>query len=314
MIRFTRLFVALASLCAASILISSAGSAQGLRYFYCYAVDPGTEQVLVSDMHEVGPVAERAAYGEQFATWLKATGKASNSVKPYCVMRASEAEIERGRSDLTSYCSQCGAIKNFRDVAWLRQGKGVEELLQGKLIRPADPELVEPGEPVPPLELAAVAEPVVGEGVSILGRRDMTDVVYAANVERSAYIARQKADLKGGKWTPLLTENRCPGWISIAYASNGAERWYFIAQGADSEGEASGQALAAAQESAKRLDGTSVTGVLVAFRNNYMLPPVGIAGAVSEDVVQTAKGLIRRAVTTGCPGPATPYATTSVRG
>lgn len=319
MLRLAPLLVTVAALFAASIPLGPAASAQGLRYFYCYAVDSGTNQVLVSDMHEVGPVAERAAYGEQFAIWLQATGKASRSVRPYCVMRASEAEIARARSDLAGYCSECGAIKTFRDVTWLRQGKGVEELLQGKLIKPEDPvetsETSEPGEPAPVPDPAAVVEPVAGEGVSILGRRDMTDVVYAANVERSADIARQKADLKGGKWTPLLTDNRCPGWISIAYASTGRERWYYIAQGADSEGEASAQALAAAQKSAKRLEGTAITGVLVAFRNNYTPPPVDVIDAISEDgVLQTTKGLIRRTVTSGCPGPPGSYATMGVRG
>jgi len=315
-----RWIVTAAALLAATCLWAGPASAQGLAYFYCYAVDTEQGKVFVSDMHEVGPVAERASYGEQFATYLKVKAKASASIKSYCVMRATEREIERGRAELTEYCRECADITKFEDVAWLREGTGAKALLAGKLIKPSEPKDASPSKAEPPQVARAEPEPEPAEdaGVYILGHREATEVVYSANEERGGYLVRQKADLKGGKWTTIITNSTCPGWVAVAYASNGSERWYYAAQGAASEGEASLQALDAADAGAKRMEGVWVTGVLVSFRNNYRpksIGPVEVAESVVEDgVIQTTKGLIRRQVVSGCPAPRGPYVTFGVRG
>jgi hypothetical protein len=305
---------------AVSSLWSQAASAQGLRFFYCYAIDEEQAKVFVSDMHEVGPVAERGTYGQQFATYLKVKNGASATVRPFCVMRSSEAEIQRGRLDLTRYCPECGSITRFEDVAWLREGTGAKALLAGKLIKPSEPKEALPSKAETPQVAKAKPdhEPAEDAGVYILGHRETTEVVYSANEERGGYLVRQKADLKGGKWTAIMSNSTCPGWVAVAYASNGAERWYYAAQGADSEGEASLQALNAADAGTKRMEGVWVTGVLVSFRNNYRptsIGPIDVAEAAAEDgVIETTKGLIRRQVVSGCPAPRGPYVTFGVRG
>jgi hypothetical protein len=319
MTKFHRILMVIAAL-AVSSLWSQAASAQGLRYFYCYAIDEEQAKVYVSDVHDVGPVTERSTYGQQFATYLKVKQGASATVRPFCVMRPSEEEIQRGRSELTRYCPECGSITDFQDVAWLREGTGAKALLAGKLIKPTPPAEKPSPKDEPPQVAKAKPKPEPAEdaGVYILGHREATEVVYSANEERGGYLVRQKADLKGGKWTAIITNSTCPGWVAVAYASNGAERWYYAAQGADSEGEASLQALNAADAGTKRMEGVWVTGVLVSFRNNYhpkSIGPVDVAEAVVEDgVIETTKGLIRRQVVSGCPAPRGPYVTFGVRG
>jgi hypothetical protein len=324
MTSFRRILMVLAAL-AVSSLWAAPASAQGLRYFYCYAIDEEQAKVFVSDMHEVGPVAERGTYGQQFATYVKVKKGASATVRPFCVMRSSEQEIERGRSDLTRYCPECGSITNFQDVAWLREGTGAKALLAGKLIKqdkPADARTpaqdapqVAKAEKKPP---AAEPEPAEDAGVYILGRRDATEVVYSVNEERGGYLVRQKADLKGGKWTPLVTNSTCVGWVAVAYASNGTDRWYYAAQGAESEGEASLAALKAAEEGAQRQEGVWVTGVLVALQNNYRpksIGPAEVAEAVKEgSLMDLTKGVIRRQVVSGCPADQSRMVTVGVRG
>jgi hypothetical protein len=307
------------ALLTASCVWSAPVSAQGLAYFYCYAVDVEQGKVFVSDMHDVGPVAERASYGAQFATYLKVKKNASASIQPYCVMRATEREIQRGRAELTEFCAECGDIRKFEDVAWLREGTGAKALLAGKLISPdkhPEPPARE-AQPAPSTPaVAAEREPAAGEGVYILGRRDQTEVVYSANEARGAYLVRQKADLKGGKWTPVLSDSRCPGWVAVSYASNGTERWYYPVQGADSEGEASHAALQVAEAASHRMAGYWVTGVLVAFRNDFRPAPVDVGKALTEDdgVFDAVKGLVRRQVVSGCPAPDSDFVSFGVRG
>jgi hypothetical protein len=314
----SRLLVVLAAL-GLDMLLAAPASSQSLRYFYCYAVDRQQGAVFVSDMHDVGPVSERASYGEQFANWLKAKGIASGAVKPFCVMRPTEDEVAQGRRELSAYCPECGGIRRFRDIAWLRQGKDAKALLAGKLTSPRDapthPAAKSPKQVVQGPGTASAPEPVDGQGVFILGRRDATDVIYSANEHRGAYLVRQKADLRGGKWTSILSDNRCPGWVAVAYASNGTERWYYVAQGADSEGEAGQSALAAADNAAKRMEGLWITGVLASFRNNFQPQPVDLVDAVIEDgAIDTMKGIVRRQVVSGCPAERSPYATIGIRG
>lgn len=293
--------------------VPAPAEAQGLRYFYCYAVDPDRGTVFASDMHDVGPVAERAAYGDAFARYLQAKGKASGAIKPFCVMRATEREIARGRAELAERCSECGTITKFEDVPWLRdKRKGAEALLAGKLIKP---NLLEGGEATA-LSGKQADEPAAGEGVTILGRRDETDVTYSVNEKNGGVLARQKADLKGGRWTTVLDDSRCPGWLAVAYASNGEERWYYVAQGADSAGEASSAALEAAEKKATREGADWTTGVLAALRNDFRHRAIDVAEAVRQGtVVDAVKGAVRRQVVNGCPsGDKSRFVTVGVRG
>lgn len=291
----------------ASLASFTPARADPLRYFYCYVVDPSKEQVFVSDMHEVGPIAERGSYGRQYVDYLSAKRLVSPQAKAYCVMRSTEPEIARGLRDLPAICPECGGLDTFTPVAWLRRGKGVRDVLAGKLVLPAPKAasvLTQNSEIAPDdaqLAAQAVAQAVEGEGVWVRVGHDMTDVVYSANEPNGDFRTRHLADQKGGKWTVLLANNRCPGWIGVAYASNGTDRWYYAAQGGLSEGDANREALRAAQEMADKSRGTWITGVLISIHNEFRLEPTDIAGTVKQHgAVGAATRVIRKAVTSGC--------------
>jgi hypothetical protein len=98
-------------------------AAQGPQFFYCYAVDARAGTVYMSDMHRVGPVPERRTYGQGFSAYLAEQGKVPPGTPAYCVMRATEKEIERGQMDLAlGQCMECRGISAYRQVAWPRNG------------------------------------------------------------------------------------------------------------------------------------------------------------------------------------------------
>lgn len=306
------LITAVVALCGLAAGLWSLGASPAraqtpVNYFYCYAVDESQGIIFVSDTQEVGVLSERASYGDQFKSYLRGKGKASDTVRPYCVMRPTPAEIRLGQNDLrTSGCRMCNDISRFEDVVWMRdKNKGAEKLLD-RTIKPSKlgvPEWAEENLPMPP------EEEDEQDGVYILGSREGNDLIYAANEENGGSKTRLKADLKGGKWTTVAHNNRCPGWMAVAYASDGTERVYYLAQGAESQGEASLQALDQAEQAASRKDGNWTTGVLLALENKYRSNPLTVGDVVeslAEDgVIETAKGLTYRAATSdkslGCP-------------
>jgi hypothetical protein len=102
---------------------------QELRVFYCFAPVAATRVIYVSPVHAVGPVVERARYGEEFAAHLATQGVRPASEGPaFCNMRASESQIVRERDGLVWYCPLengarsplCGQTWTVRDVAWAR--------------------------------------------------------------------------------------------------------------------------------------------------------------------------------------------------
>lgn len=98
-------------------------AAQGPQYFYCYVPSPKDGTVFVSDVHPVGPVAERRGYGDQFVAFLQSEGKISGGAVGYCVMRATTREIDKGRTDLAPLtCAECAGTQLIEDVSWPRGG------------------------------------------------------------------------------------------------------------------------------------------------------------------------------------------------
>ena len=271
-------------------LWAAAAAAQPPRYFYCYAQDPQTRIVYVSDAHDVGPVSERASYGSDFSRFLSAKGKIPSGAPAYCTMQPTKADIDRGIADLAQYCSGCSGPSGFEDIVWPRGGKTVANLLVGRLASSVPNRAPPNGEPLP------VDEPAEGVGVFMLGRLDQTDVVFTANEENGQMLTRYKADLRGGKWTTILSNDRCPGWLAIAYASTVTERAYFVSRGAADEGAASRAALAKAEDYAARKGSDWNSGVLYAFSNEYRAPGLDFA----RGPIEAAKGKVGQLVTRYC--------------
>lgn len=107
----------IALICSGSLLPAAA---QELRFFYCFAPDPASGTVYASPTLPIGPVGERAGYGTAFAGFLKAQGVLTGEAAGYCVMRATEAEIDRGRRELAQHCPECGGATTVTEVDWPR--------------------------------------------------------------------------------------------------------------------------------------------------------------------------------------------------
>lgn len=281
-------------------------SAQGLNWFYCYAPDARSGTVYVSDVQAVGPVSERALYGTEFSRYLVAKGKLVAGGQAYCVMRATEREIERGQQELAQHCTECAGANKFEHVVWPRGGNNVRRILAGtgsagkavqvdsapqaapraNTARPASGVSTTRPAPTVASTVATPDTPVEGLGVFMMGRGDETDVVFTANRENGQFLTRFKADQKGGRWNWVLLNDKCPGWLAVTYASNGNERRYFVARGAADEGAASARAMVAARSYAKREGGVWEMGVLYVFTNDYRQPGADFSGGLIEGVKQ----------------------------
>lgn len=263
-------------------------SAQGLNWFYCYAPNSATGKVLVSDPQPIGPVSERGGYGREFSTYLAARGKLPAGSQVYCVMRATEQEIRRGQQELAARCDECGGARQFEHVTWPRGGKSVRQVLAGGGTATTT---------TPPAKPGVVVEttPAEGTGVYIMARTDQTGIVYVANEENGRFLTRFKADQKGGQWTWMLSNDQCSGWLAVAYATNGSERQYFVARGSPDEGQASRKALEAAESHVQIKGGGWLSGVLVAFRNEYRHPEADFsAGVIAGVRDEIAKQVVDR--------------------
>lgn len=96
-----------------------------LRYFYCFVADPAAGVVYASDVHPVGPVAERNRYGDEFVAYLKQQGLARTASSGYCTMRATEGEIQQAQRELLSGCRECQGATRVTSVLWNRQSVSV---------------------------------------------------------------------------------------------------------------------------------------------------------------------------------------------
>lgn len=266
--------------------------AQGLSWFYCYAPNPSTGTVLVSDAQPIGPVSERGGYGREFSTYLTSRGKLPAGTQVYCVMRASEQEVRRGQQELAERCDECGGARQFERVVWPRGGKTVRQVLAGEGTPRSSTPAPAPQQP------AATVEKVAAEGIGVfmMVRTDQTEITHTANEDNGRFLTRFKADQRGGAWTWVLQNDRCQGWLAVAYATNGSERKYFIARGSADEGAASRAALAAAETFAKGRNLGWITGVISAFRNNYVQPGPDF----SRGAIQVVKEEVRRQLIGEC--------------
>lgn len=218
---------------------STPARAQGLQYFYCFAPDPASGTTYVSDVHPVGALHERARYPRMFEDFLRIRGKLGVDRKAYCTMRATMREINQGRMAMRATpCRECAGAERLDDVVWPRPDKlRVPSMKVATGSRPTPTALADADTPRP------AALPPEQQGAYLLAREDSVDVVAAINVADGLTEVQAKAKSRGGKWRDLMTDDRCPGWIAVAYAEKTREHAYFAVRGQDSESAASAAAL-----------------------------------------------------------------------
>lgn len=164
-----------------------------LRYFYCYVPDATSGTVYVSDMHPVGPIAERSSYGAEFLAYLKNKGFASDVQLGYCTMRSNESEIQQAQRDLLSGCRECDGSSRVSSIVWNRRSTRTQVL-------PSAAPLPQVGSPVKS-SVAGRAELCVTDGSMTSARRQ--ECINKKPVSRE--IAETTATT-----TPKATKKRVP--------------------------------------------------------------------------------------------------------
>lgn len=246
--------------------------AQGPRFFFCFASNPATGTIYVSDMHPVGPVSERAKYGQDFASFLVSKKKVPIGTQGYCVMRGTEKEVEKSALTVAENCDVCGSATKMEPVAWSRGGHA------GIQVAKATNNYIPPSDAKKPVAIQAGSKegPVTpGIGAFLLTRIDALDAVFSANRDDSYFAIQHAAAIKGGKWSKALFHDKCVGWVAVSYATDGKEWTYFVSRGAASEGEARISARKKADEFAAHRNGW-IVGMLNAFENKYTSSPVSL--------------------------------------
>ena len=216
------------------------------KLFYCYAPDPKSGTVYLSQTVPVGPVAERARYGAEFTAFLVRTGRIAATVQSYCTMTWSQAEAEKGQRAVQSgYCAECAGIDTFVPVHWNRPGApppGRAPVIVAKT-RP-------PAAPAPePAALPFDVEPYVvvlgnSETGQVLVRRNLPNLVEATMVEAQS--------IRASGWRELLA-TRDFGWGAVICVTRDGGTEFFLSHPHPTSRAAALAARAAAQPRAAQL-------------------------------------------------------------
>ena len=276
---------------AASIgLGSKPARAADLAYFYCYAPNPETGTTYISDVHPVGPVAERRGYGDEFAAYLRSKGLMREVGVGFCVMRATMREIDSGRSSMAQMtCQECAGAERMEDIDWPREGATIQAVLVGKGPRVAEADNPNGGKADQPDKPKTVT-------VTVYVREDALGA-FAMAEPGSGEAAKQNARFKGGMWRALVEESSvCTGWWAVSYAQSKDQRHYWM-QGSDSEAGASARALKIAEAYANAKGDGWTSGIAVAFLSPIDEPEP----SAGEKVMDYIKGKVRESVTNRCP-------------
>lgn len=262
--------------------------------FFCYALNPSEGVVYVSDVHLVGPFEERASYPERYASWLRASGRLGEG-RAHCLMRATMREVDRDRRDLpVTGCFECVGPQVYRDVKW-PFGDAPFDSVRIASIEP-------PRSAMSSAEEAALDKreaPETRPGTTIFGRLDLTDAVKRVGVDNPEAEKRALASEKGGKWYPVVTDDRCPGWGAVAFASSPTYRRYFVGHGAtETEAIADATARAEAYIGAREL---WKSGAITTYFNDTVEVEVDDR-SLGDKAIDSLKNLIRPMIINPQPG------------
>lgn len=226
---------------------------QGTLYFYCYAPDPASGTVFMSQAQPVGPVSERAGYGAAYVAYLRSTGRVGSDVQGYCTMRSSEREIARAQAALPrESCPECAGAKRFEGVAWPRA--------EGRtLAAPAAVTVAENiAKPAPRSETPQLTNTTPSHDplIVILGNEETGKLIKLSNGPDLLEAAQKQArTIRSTGWKTLLV-SRAPGFGASVCVESGGQFRFFIAHGLASQREAVGEARAAAKSYSSRSGGT----------------------------------------------------------
>ncbi len=230
--------------CVLFLLASVAAFAQTppVNYFYCYAADPDTRTVYLSQTHPVGPLAERSKYGEEFVAYLRAQNTVKQRIQGHCVMRATADEIARAQIALSKEdCSNCLGATAFTSVYWPRiNTPNTPAPPSEAALKPVTPP---PGVVTPPeapaqdplLRVVVMGNDVTGEVIVGQGGFNLEQVT----AERAAKSFPQTG------WRKLLASEQTG--FGVAACVDDGKINFFVAHGKETLGEAALSAYDAAK-------------------------------------------------------------------
>ncbi len=281
-----RIVLSLAGALLAAVCLAAAARAQAPQYFYCYVPNAANGTVYMTQTLPVGPVNERAKYGEEYAAYLRGEGLVSPTARGYCTMRATTAEVAVAREGIQSYCPECNGATRFTSAPWSRPGmqtaperKTADAAIQAVI--PQQPKQTVPLAPekTPALRLAVMGNDVTGE---IL-------VVTGPNAEKAAEDAAANAFPSTG-WQKLAM-SEASGY-GIAICVDGPPITFFVAEGkkllSDAVAEALPQARTYAQQTGKKP---------YMCRHWHIKEPGYVEPVWESSVVGTVKGHLRAYLT-----------------
>jgi hypothetical protein len=199
-----RLALLVRAIVALGLGLAAAPALADPAYYYCWAPDPATGKVWVSETRPVGPMAERGTYGAKYAAWLKATGKTATTIPAYCAMRDTMESIERARAALPQEsCRECGGARDFTDASM-----GGRPTIPARRVT-ASPQPIAPRLPqiAPQSPEKRPLQTAEGPWIVVLGNVNLGRTVWS----QGGADLRQRVDAMAHKIAPS-------GWITLVSA------------------------------------------------------------------------------------------------
>lgn len=271
---------------AGTVLFSAPVGAQVQLYYYCWAPDPATGVVHMSQVLPAGPASERARYGRDFADYLKAKGLVNNTVAAFCTMRTSPGEIAQSRSALpVEPCTECMGATRFRDVEWSRPGspKPGPGLIAAKA----------PAERTPPPPMTQGDVDLSQPLVVVVGNAETGELSYRRYRPNLRTVTLAQARSRHPTGWSVIAESRTAGWGAATCVAERGRTRFFVAEGYSSPKQANGYSRVEAYKYAKvrKLVMRSCGAAWEVRDPNPQTRP--------QAVVDTMRGLIRQQVV-GC--------------
>lgn len=254
------------TLALAALAIASTSGAQELRFFYCYVPDPASGTVYISPAMPIGPVAERAGYGSEFASYLQKQGRLAGDAQGYCAMRPTREAVLQAQSLLPrENCPECGGAGRFEGVAWVRGGVASPPPPAGLQIAGADTEQAGG------IEILDIGKPLLlVMGNARTGRLSVT----GPHSTPEALAASQARLPAGAGWKTLLTTSE-PGHGAAICAREAGEVRFFVAHEQASFEEAARAARQFAQQNAVEPSTVELCGVPWELRSGEAVRQAG---------------------------------------
>ena len=244
---------------AASVVLAMVASAAHAdpRFYYCWAPDPASGKVFVSETRPVGPIAERASYGATYSAWLRANGKIASEVQAYCMMRDTEEGIAQSRAALpVETCRECGSARNFVDAAMGGPARPARPAsIAARPVAPVRTATVPPNTPAKPAPKPAVAGN--GPWIIVLGNVELGRTVWSqGGADLQQRVDAMALKIASSGWTTLVSA-RTPGAGAAMCVKDGNRIRFFTVFPRQTYKQAIGEAQAQANAFAGKVRQTS---------------------------------------------------------